>query len=118
MLVPLSQNPDLYKAPEVGYFSALLVDFLHLGCLIGSTLDLFERRQVVIVAQAHVVVVNAEAKLDHTVNATCKQRRLNEVEAGGEKRRIEEQPDKVLDGLVRLVRGGLLLQLAKRKLHT
>mmetsp|Transcript_76115 Transcript_76115/g.214372 ORF Transcript_76115/g.214372 Transcript_76115/m.214372 type:complete len:252 (-) Transcript_76115:360-1115(-) len=87
-----------------------LVDLLHLGSLISGTLDLLQRRQVVVVGEALVVVVDAEAELDHAVDAARELRGLVQVEARGQQRGVEEQPDQVLDRLVRLVRGRLLLE--------
>merc|ERR1711879_958911 len=58
-----------------------LIDFLHLGRLICSALNLFKWWEVIVIAKALVVVINAEAKLDHAVNAACKLSRLVEVEA-------------------------------------
>merc|ERR1712159_868087 len=58
-----------------------------------------------------VVVLNGQAKLDHAVDAAGKGGGLVEREARGEERRLEEQVDKVLDGLVTLVSSGLRLEL-------
>ena len=80
-----------------------LVDLLHLGGLISCTLDFLKRGQVIVVAQALVIVVDAEAELDHAVDAAGELGRLIQVEAGGEERSVEEQPDQVLHRLVRLI---------------
>ena len=85
--------------------NASLVDLLHLGGFVSGTLDLLERWEVVIVTQALVIVIDAQAKLDHSVDAASELRRLIQVEARGEQRSVEEQPDQVLHGLVRLVCG-------------
>merc|ERR1711874_393203 len=66
--------------------------------------------QVIVVAQALVVVVNAQTKLDHAVDAACELRRLIEIEAGGEQGRVEKEPNQILHGLVRFVGGCLFLQ--------
>mmetsp|Transcript_77935 Transcript_77935/g.170723 ORF Transcript_77935/g.170723 Transcript_77935/m.170723 type:complete len:651 (-) Transcript_77935:325-2277(-) len=88
-----------------------LVDLLHLGGLISSALDLLQGRQVIVVAKALIVVVDAQAQLDHAVDAASELSGLVQVEARGQQRRVEEQPDQVLDSLVGLVGGSLLLQL-------
>merc|ERR1711957_431920 len=92
--------------------ASLLVNLLHLGCLIRSTLNLLERWQIIIITQTFIVIVNAQTKLDHAVDASCKLRRFIEVETGSEQRCIEEQPNQVLDSLVALVGGSLLLQFS------
>merc|ERR1712137_1242192 len=48
-----------------------LVDLLHLRSLICSTLNLLQGWEVVVIAQALVIIINAEAKLDHAVAAAC-----------------------------------------------
>merc|ERR1712151_753529 len=53
-----------------------LVDFLHLGGLVCRTLNLLKRREIIIVTKALVIVINAEAELDHAVNPACELRRL------------------------------------------
>merc|ERR1739845_226217 len=88
-----------------------LVNLFHPGGLVSCTLNLFQRRQVVIITKALVVVIDAEAKLDHPVDAAGKLSGLIQVEAGGEQGGVEEEPDQVLDRLVGLVCGRLLLQL-------
>merc|ERR1712025_1267405 len=84
-----------------------LIDLLHLRALIAI---LLERRELLDIVGL-VVVLDREAKLDHAVNAAREGRRLIEREARGEERRLEEQVDEVLDGLVPLVGGGLGLEL-------
>jgi len=54
----------------------------------------------VVVAGDVIVVVDAEAELDHAVNAACELSGLVEVEAGGEQRGVEQEPNQVLHGLV------------------
>merc|ERR1711959_46533 len=88
---------------------AYLVNLLHLGRLLVSALDLLKRGQVVVTRV--VVIVDAQAELDHAVDAAGKLRRLVQVEPGRQERRVEQQPDQVLHRLVRLVRRGLLLEL-------
>merc|ERR1719217_1299560 len=56
------------------------IDFLHLGCLVCGTLNFFQRRQVVIIAEALVIVIDAEAELDHAVDAACELCRLVKAE--------------------------------------
>merc|ERR1711904_96010 len=78
-----------------------LIDLLHLGALI-----VLERREVIIVLISVIFlssVVNAEAELDHAVDAASKGDRLIQGEARCEQGGVEQQPDKVLDSLVVLV---------------
>merc|ERR1712083_436661 len=98
------------RAGQMEGLSQQSVDLLHLRSLIGGPINLLKWWKVVVVSQALVVIVNAQAKFDHAMNASCKLCGLVEVEAGSEKGRIEEQPDQVLHSLVRLVCCRLLLQ--------
>merc|ERR1719345_252699 len=84
------------------------VNFLHLRGLICSALNLLKWGQIIIVTKALVIIVNAEAELDHAVNATSELCGLVKVEARCEERGVEEEPDEVLDSLVRLVSRRLL----------
>ena len=59
----------------------VLVDLLHLGGLVGRTLDFLKRGQVVVIAQALIVIVDAQAELDHAVDAASELGGLVEVEA-------------------------------------
>merc|ERR1712178_312543 len=72
------------------------INLLHLGSLISGSLHLFQRRQVVVIAETLVVVVNAESKLDHAVDPPSELGGLIEVEAGGQQGSIEKEPDQVL----------------------
>merc|ERR1719436_473423 len=85
--------------PERGSALPSSVHLLHLRGLIRSALNLLKRGQVVI-AQAVVIVVDAQAELDHAVDAARELRGLVEVKARGQQRRVEEQPDQILDSLV------------------
>merc|ERR1719258_324984 len=87
----------------------LSIDFLHLGRLLVGALNLLERRKVVVTRI--IVVVDAQAELDHAVDAPGELRRLIQRESRRQQRRVEQEPDEVLHGLVRLVRGSLLLKL-------
>merc|ERR1719174_1388177 len=87
------------------------VHFLHLGSFIRSALHLLKRRQVIIISKALVIIIDAQAKLDHTVNASSKLCGLIEVETRGQEGCIEKEPDEILDGLVRLVSCSFLPQL-------
>merc|ERR1712217_805171 len=87
-----------------------LVDLLHLGGLVSSTIDLLERGKVVIIPETLIVVVDAKSKLDHAMNAACKLRWLVEIESRRQEGGVEEKPDQILDGLVRFVGRSLLLQ--------
>eukprot|EP00438_Fugacium_kawagutii_P023553 Skav200908 [mRNA] locus=scaffold1581:347272:347682:- [translate_table: standard] len=88
-----------------------LVNLLHLGRFIGSSFDFLKRWQVVVITKSLVIIINAQAKLDHAMNAACELGGLIQVEAGGEERCVEEQPNQILHGLVRLVSSCLLLEL-------
>eukprot|EP01084_Bolivina_argentea_P299055 515473_1 len=58
-----------------------------------------------------VLLTDVEAKLDHAVDALGVGGGVLELEAGGEQGGVEEQEDKVLDGLVGLVGVDLVLEL-------
>merc|ERR1712227_682155 len=90
--------------------AARLVYLLH-GRLLVETI-LLERRKVIhrVVGIEVVVVVDRQAELDEAVDARCERRRLVEREARREQRRVIEQPDEVLDRLVRLVGLGLVAE--------
>merc|ERR1712151_123622 len=66
--------------------SSCSVHLLHLRGLVRGALDLLQGRQVVIVAQALVVVIDAQAELDHAVDAARELRGLVQVEARGQQR--------------------------------
>merc|ERR1711877_24624 len=87
------------------------VNFFHLGRLVGSALNFLKWWKVVIVTQAFVIVIDAEAKLDHSVNSACELRRLVKVEARSEERGVEKEPNEVFHSLVGFVGCRLLLQL-------
>ena len=84
-----------------------LIDLLHLAGLVGGTLDLLQRGEVIIAAKGVIVLVDAQAQLDHPVDAARELRGLVQVEAAGEQGGVEEEPDQVLHGLIGLVGGGL-----------
>merc|ERR1719251_106590 len=90
------------------YFS---INFLHLRRFVSGPLDLFKWWKVVVIAEALVVVVDAETQLDHAMNAASKLSWLVKVEARGQQRCVEEEPNQILHSLVGLVRSCLLLQL-------
>ena len=106
---PLLANSQGAAHPHLTLKS--LVDLLHLGSLVGRALDFLQRWEVVVIAESLVIVVDAEAELDHAVDAAGELGGLVQVKAGGEERGVEQQPDEILDGLVGLVSGRLLLQL-------
>mmetsp|Transcript_40565 Transcript_40565/g.79943 ORF Transcript_40565/g.79943 Transcript_40565/m.79943 type:complete len:755 (+) Transcript_40565:170-2434(+) len=87
-----------------------LVDLLHLGGVLCGALSLLERGEVC-ACLLLLVLVDAEAELDHPVDAGGELGRLLEGEPGGQEGGVEEEPDEVLDRLVGLVSRGLLLQL-------
>merc|ERR1719164_151209 len=80
--------------PSAPRLDALSVDFLHLRGLLVRALNLLERRKVVVTRI--VVVVDAQAELDHAVDASRELRRLVQREARSEQRRVEQEPDEVL----------------------
>jgi len=57
------------------------INLLHLGCLVSGTLDFFERGKVVVIAQTFVVIINAQAELDHSMDAAGELRGFIKVEA-------------------------------------
>merc|ERR1712003_361590 len=87
------------------------VNLLHLGCLVGGTLHLFEWRQIVVVAKPLVVIVNAKAELNHTMNAACELCGFVKVETRCQQRCVEKKPNEIFHGFVRFVCSGLFLQL-------
>merc|ERR1711977_617794 len=87
----------------------LLIDLLHGRLLVEAVL--LERREVVHVrVEVVLVVVDRETELDEAVDARREGRRLVEREARRQERRVVEQPDEVLDRLVRLVGLGLVVE--------
>merc|ERR1712224_232864 len=102
---------DLSHLRECVNSNRCSVDLFHLGCLIRSALDFLKWGEVIIVTQALVIIIDAQAQFDHAVDATCELCWLIKVETRGEQRSVKEQPDQVLYGLVRLVCRSLLLQL-------
>ena len=65
------------------------INFLHLGGLLVRAFNLLKRRQVVVARI--VVVVDAQAELDHAVDAPGELRRLIQREARRQQRRVEPQ---------------------------
>merc|ERR1712046_46633 len=61
--------------------STHLIHLLHLRRLIRSSLHLLKRGQVVVIAKALIVIINAQTQLDHAVDAARKLCWLIEVEA-------------------------------------
>merc|ERR1711953_712121 len=86
------------------------VDLFHLGGLVSSALDFFEWWEIVVVTEALVIVIDAESKLDHSVNSACELRWLVKIEARSEERGVEKKPNEVLDSLVGFVGCCLLLE--------
>merc|ERR1712013_680145 len=68
----------------------LLIDLLHLGGLIGSSLYLLKGRKIIVIAQAFIVVFDAQAQFDHAMDAPSELGRLVEIEARCEKGGIEQ----------------------------
>merc|ERR1719486_1650244 len=83
-----------------------LVDLLHLGALI-----VLERREVIVLILLNsIVLVDRQAELDHVVDAASEGGGLVKVEARGQERRVEKEPDEILDRLVVLVVVGALAE--------
>ena len=76
---PALPLPYLAEAPRL---SGGLADLLHLGSLVSGALHLLQGRQAIVVAQA--LIVDAEAQLDHAVDAARKLRGLVQVETRGQ----------------------------------
>merc|ERR1712170_175617 len=101
-----SDHSVLRSAPQRNSLVSCLacsIDLLHLGGLVGSTLHLLQWWQIVIIAEAFVVIVDAQSELNHAVDTTSELSRLVQIEARGQQGGVEEEPDQVLHGLVRLV---------------
>mmetsp|Transcript_16272 Transcript_16272/g.29323 ORF Transcript_16272/g.29323 Transcript_16272/m.29323 type:complete len:725 (-) Transcript_16272:113-2287(-) len=88
-----------------------LIDLLHTAALIGSAV-LLKRGQIFIHSLAFLVLVDAEAELDHAVDPGSKSVGLIEAESRAEEGSLEEEKDEVLDGLVGLVSVAPLLELS------
>mmetsp|Transcript_17764 Transcript_17764/g.57462 ORF Transcript_17764/g.57462 Transcript_17764/m.57462 type:complete len:716 (-) Transcript_17764:251-2398(-) len=86
-----------------------LVDLLHARALVHV---LLEGGHVALVVLLEVIVlVDAEAELDHAVDAGAEGVGVVEREARGEHGGLEQQEHEILDGLVALVRVAALLEL-------
>merc|ERR1719421_2678382 len=79
------------------------IHFLHLGSFLCGAFNLLQRRQIIIITQALIIIVNAQSKLDHTMNTACKLSWLIKIEPRGEQGGVKQQPDQVLHGLIRLI---------------
>merc|ERR1712085_55264 len=79
------------------------VNLLHLRRLVSGPFHFLKRGKV--------VIVNAQAKFDHAVDASSELCGFIEVETRGEQGGVKEKPNQVFHGFVRFVRGSLLLQL-------
>merc|ERR1712019_141613 len=87
------------------------INFFHLGSLIGSTLNLLQRWEVVIVTEPFVIIIDAEAKLDHSMNSACELRRLIKIKARSQEGGVKKQPNEILDSLIGFVSCCFLLEL-------
>merc|ERR1711862_524456 len=87
------------------------IGLLHLGGLISGPLNLLERWEIIVVAQPLVIVIDAEAKLNHAVDTSSKLGWFIQVETRRKEGSIEEKPDQIFDSLVRLVGRRFFLQL-------
>merc|ERR1712012_1256698 len=87
------------------------INLLHLRCLVGGTLHFLQWWQIVIITQAFIVVVDAQSKLDHAMDAASKLSWLVQVETRGQQGSVKEQPNQIFHCLVGLICCCLLLQL-------
>merc|ERR1711907_325989 len=87
------------------------VHFLHLGSLVSSSFNFLERRQVIVITQTLIVVIDAQAQFDHAVDAASKLCGLVKVKARSQEGGIEQKPNQILHSLVRLVCSGLFPEL-------
>merc|ERR1712070_456431 len=85
---------------------------LHLGGLVGCTINFFKWWQVIVIAEALVIVIDAQAELDHAVDTSSKLGGLVQVEARSQEGSVKQQPNQVLHSLVRFVGSCLLLELS------
>merc|ERR1712061_629137 len=76
------------------------IDLLHLGCLICSTFHFFKWWEVIIITQTFIIIINAQPKLDHAVNAACELCGFIKIEARSEQRSVKKQPDQIFHSLV------------------
>merc|ERR1712039_805286 len=90
--VPMLQQPrqkssperslKIYKArngqstPSCNYTIYSLVDFFHLGRFVSGTLNFLKWRKIIVITQSFVVVIDAQAELNHSMDAACKLCRL------------------------------------------
>merc|ERR1712226_844134 len=86
------------------------IHFFHLRSFVSSTLNFLKWGQVIIIAETLIVVINAEAELNHAVDASSKLCGFIEVKSRGEKRCVEKKPDKILDSFVRFISCCFLLE--------
>merc|ERR1711992_511362 len=92
------------------FITASSIHLFHLGSFVSSTLNFLKWGQIIIIAEALIVIINAEAELDHAVNASSKLCGLIEVKSRGEKRCVEKKPNKILDCFVRFISCCFLLE--------
>merc|ERR1740121_3121311 len=86
-----SDKSAKHESMQVPY----LVDFFHLGRLVSGTLNFLKWWKIVVITQSFVVIVDAQTKLNHSMNAACKLCRLVQVEARREQGGVEKQPDQI-----------------------
>merc|ERR1712137_876545 len=91
-----------------------LVDLLHLRALI-----VLQRRQVIIVLFlfGNIILVNAQTKLDHAVDTASEGGGLIEVEARGQQRGVEQEPDEVFHSFVVFVLISACAQSINDRVH-
>jgi len=75
----------------------LLIDLLHLAGLVRDALQLLERRQVIVITTAIIVIIDGQTKFDQAVDASGKLGGLIKIGSRGQQGGVEEQPDQVLD---------------------
>ena len=85
------------------------VDFFHLGVCVVVVVDLVEWGQVII--GGSFFFENAQTKLDHSVDAGGEGAGVLKGEPRCQKRRVVQQPNQVLDGLVALIDLSLVAEL-------
>merc|ERR1712151_929650 len=88
------------------------VNPFHFGGLLCCTLNFLQGREVVVITKTLIIIINAQAELNHAVDAASELCGFIQVEPGGQQRGVEKQPDEVLDSLVRLVCCCLLLEFS------
>merc|ERR1712039_693619 len=87
------QTPKVQSTPSCKNTIYSLVDFFHLGRFVSGTLNFLKWWKIIVITQSFVVVIDAQAELNHSMDAACKLCGLVQVEARREQRSVEQQPD-------------------------